>query len=89
LHINLLPDKSGQVNKQQRHADVLFVLSTLRNLPPVIKIHEDRPQALFITPEDETTIVDLYNQNLVNLERIEGMTKEECRQRALNAEKEF
>ena len=55
----------------------------------MIKIHEDRPQALFITPEDETTIVDLYNQNLVNLERIEGMTKEECRQRALNAEKEF
>lgn len=43
LPINLVPDDSGMQTKQQRHADVLFVLSTVRNLIPVAKLHEECP----------------------------------------------
>ena len=43
LPINLVPDESGTLKKQQRHNDVLLVLSTLKNLPPVAKIHDDVP----------------------------------------------
>ena len=77
------------MKKQQRHSDVLLVLSTLKNLPPVVKILEDRPQALFITPEDENTVVDLFKSYLVNLEKVEGLTKDEYLRRAVQADKEF
>ncbi len=59
LPINLVPDESGQLQKQQRHSDVLIVLSYVRNLMPVAKLHEERPQALFVTPEDNN-VIDLF-----------------------------
>ena len=54
---------------------------------PVTKLHEDKPQALFITPEDNVT--DLFNTYLVDLEKVEGLTKEEYLKKAFNNEKEF
>ncbi len=89
IPINLVPDERGELKKQQRHADVLLVLSTLRNLPPVAKLHEDKPQALFITPEDEHSVINLFNSYLTNLEKIEGLTKEEYASRAIAVDKEF
>jgi hypothetical protein len=65
------------------------VLSTLKNLPPVAKIHEDIPQALFVTPEEEGTVIDLFKSYLINIEKIEGMTREEYIRKAINVEKEF
>jgi len=47
------------LQKQQRHSDVLIVLSYVRNLMPVAKLHEERPQALFVTPEDNN-VIDLF-----------------------------
>lgn len=41
MPINLQPDESGELKKQQRHNDVVFVLSTVRNLMPVTKLHID------------------------------------------------
>ena len=75
LPINLIPDESGQLQKQQRHADVLLVLSTVRNLMPIAKLHEEGPQALFVTPEEN--IVNLFNSTLSHLEKVEGLTKDE------------
>lgn len=88
LPISLVPDESGQLQKQQRHSDVLIVLSYVRNLMPVAKLHEEHPQALFVTPEDNN-IIDLFQTTLTNLERIEGLSKEEYLRKAVNAEKEF
>ena len=89
LQINLIPDESGTLKKQQRHNDVLLVLSTLKNLPPVLKIHEDIPQALFVTPEEETTVIDLFKSCLVNVEKAEGLTRDEYLRKSINNEKEF
>jgi hypothetical protein len=55
---------------------------------PVAKLHEEHPQALFVTPEDNN-IIDLFQTTLTNLERIEGLSKEEYLRKAVNAEKEF
>lgn len=87
LPINLIPDESGMLPKQQRHADVLFVLSTVRNLMPVAKLHNEGPQVLFVTPEDN--VIDLFQNYLCNLNKIEGLTKEEYLRKAANVDKEF
>ena len=89
LPINLVPDETGTMKKQQRHNDVLLVLSTLKNLPPVVKIHDDKPQALFVTPEEEGTVVDLLKSYLINIEKIEGLPRDEYFHKAINNEKEF
>ena len=89
LPINLVPDESGTLKKQQRHNDVLLILSTLKNLPPVIKIHEDKPQALFVTPEEEGTVIDLFKSYLVNIQKVEGMSRDEYLRKAVNVDKEF
>jgi hypothetical protein len=85
----LVPDESGTLKKQQRHNDVLLVLSTLKNLPPVLKIHEDIPQAVFVTPEEETTVIDLFKSCLVNVEKVEGLARDEYLRKSVNNEKEF
>ncbi len=54
---------------------------------PVAKLHEEKPQALLVTPEEN--IVNLLNDQLVNLEKIEGLPKEEFLRKASNIEKEF
>jgi hypothetical protein len=87
LPINLQPDASGDLKKQQRHNDVVFVLSTVKTLMPVTKLHDDKPQALFITPEDK--VVNLFDTYMKNLEKVEGFSKEEYLQKAINNEKEF
>jgi hypothetical protein len=71
LPINLTPDQNGEMQKQQRHSDVLFVLSTVKNLMPVVKLHEHGPQAVFVTPEDNN--VDLLQTTLAKLETVEGL----------------
>jgi hypothetical protein len=55
---------------------------------PVAKLHEEGPQALFVTPEDNN-IIDLLQNHLVNLEKIEGLTRDEYLRKAGNIEKEF
>ena len=85
----MIPDETGTLKKQQRHNDVLLVLSTLKNLPPVVKIHEDVPQALFVTPDEESTVIDLFKSYLVNVEKIEGLTRDEYLRKAVNVDKEF
>lgn len=87
LPINLVPDGQGEVQKQQRHADVLFVVSNIKGLMPVLKLHEDGPQAVFITPDDN--IIDLTVQHLPYVEKIEGLPKEEYFRKAKNNEQEF
>ena len=54
---------------------------------PVTKLHEDKPQGLFITPEDR--FIDLLDTYLKGLEKIEGQTKEEFFRKALNNDQEF
>lgn len=85
----MIPDESGTLKKQQRHNDVLLVLSTLQNLPPVLKIHEDIPQAVFVTPDEETTVIDLFKSCLVNVEKVEGLARDEYLRKSANNEKEF
>lgn len=87
IPINLKPTEDGELKKQQRHSDVLFVLSTVKNLMPVAKLHDDKPQALFITPEDK--FLDLTDSYLKDLEKFEGLPKEEFFKKAINNEKEF
>lgn len=87
MPINLKPDESGQLQKQQRHSDVVFVLSTVKSLMPITKLHENKPQALFITPDD--SVINLLDTYLPNLEKIEGVSVEEFMKKAKNNEKEF
>ena len=87
LPINLTPDASGELQKQQRHSDVLLVLSTVKNLMPIVKLHESGPQALFVTPEDN--VVDLLANQLSHIEKIEGLPKEEFKRKAANVDQEF
>jgi hypothetical protein len=42
---------------------------------PIAKLHEEGPQALFVTPEEN--IVNLFNSTLSHLEKVEGLTKNE------------
>ena len=86
MPIHLRPDESGALPKSQRDSDVLFVLSTVKNLMPVVKLHENGPQALLITPEDN--VVNLFQNQLVNLEKVEGLTQEQYLAKAANIEKE-
>ncbi len=41
-----------------------------------------------MTPEDNN-VIDLFQATLTNLERVEGLSKEEYLRKAVNAEKEF
>ena len=66
---------------------MLFVLSTVKNLIPVTKLHEDGPQALFVTPDDN--VIDLRSNYLTHLEKVEGLPIEDFLRKARNAEKEF
>jgi hypothetical protein len=44
LPINLKPNPdSGMIEKKQRHADVVFVLSSIKTLMPIAKLHSDSP----------------------------------------------
>lgn len=43
LPINLKPDEMGNVDKQQRQQDVIFVISNVRNLMPVVRMQEEKP----------------------------------------------
>lgn len=54
---------------------------------PVAKLHEEKPQALFVTPEEN--VVSLLNDHLVNLEKIEGLPREEFLRKAANIDKEL
>ena len=87
LPINLQPDESGDLKKTQRHNDVIFVLSTVKNLMPITKLHEDQPQALFITPEDK--VVNLFDTYLKSAEKVEDLSKEKYIEKAINNEREF
>lgn len=72
---------------KQRHKDVIFVLSTVKNLMPITKLKEDGPQAIFITPEDN--FVDLFQTYLSKLQKVEGLSKKDYLQKAFNNEEEF
>lgn len=44
LPINIKPNaESGTMEKQQREQDIIFVLSSVKNLMPLAKIKEDGP----------------------------------------------
>ena len=88
LPINLKPDaESGHLENKQRHSDVIFVLSTIKNLMPVVRLKEEKPQGVLITPEDN--FVDLFTTYLSKLEKVEGLSKEDFLQKAFNNDKEF
>lgn len=56
--INLTPPKNDkQASGQQRDQDILFVLSTDKNLMPTVVLHEDHPQGVFCKPDNQ--FVDL------------------------------
>jgi hypothetical protein len=51
--INLKPNANGEVSKKQGvDQDIIFVVSTDRNLMPTVKLHERHPQAIFARPDD-------------------------------------
>jgi hypothetical protein len=56
-------------------------------LIPVAKLHDDKPQGLFVTPEDR--IFDLSENYLKDLAKLEGVSKEEFFKKALNNDEEF
>ena len=51
---------------------------------PVTKLHEDKPQALFIVPEDN--MIDLTNSYLAGIEKLEDMNLDEFLRKAKNNE---
>jgi hypothetical protein len=51
---------------------------------PVVKLHEDNPQAIFVTPDD--THIDLLQTTLSKLEKVEGLPTEDFLKKARNAE---
>ncbi|CDW86371.1 UNKNOWN [Stylonychia lemnae] len=87
MPINLKPDENGELQKSQRHQDVIFVMSTTKSLMPITKIHSSQPQALFITPDSE--FVNLFNNYLPQLEKVEGMSPDEFLKKALNIDSEL
>jgi hypothetical protein len=54
---------------------------------PITKLKEDKPQGLFITPDEQS--IDLFDTYLKKSEKVEGLSKEEYMRKALNNEKEF
>jgi len=87
MPINLTPNEEGDLQNQNRNSDVLFVLSSIKGLMPVLKLHENGPQGVFVKPDEQH--VDLLNTTLASLERIEGLPREEFIAKAKNADEEF
>ena len=55
---------------------------------PITKLHEDKPQALFVAPEDN--IIDLtQTPYLESLQNVEDLPLDEFMKKAKNVEKEF
>ena len=72
----MAPNPEGDVKKDKKHQDVLFVLSTVPNLMPVVRLKDtSKSQAVFVYPEDKT--VDLRSDYLSKLNTIEGLTMQE------------
>ena len=42
-----------------------------------------------MTPEEETTVIDLFKSCLVNVEKVEGLARDEYLRKSANNEKEF
>ena len=72
---------------KQDNRDVLFVLSTVKNLIPVTKLHYSHPQAVFVCADRH--YIDLLETHLHKLEKVEGMSPQEYMVKAVNNEKEF
>jgi len=87
MPINLTPSDEGELQKQSRQSDVLYVLSSIKALMPVLKLHEDGAQGVFVKPDEQ--YVDLLETTLTKLETIEGLPREEFIAKAKNAEEEF
>lgn len=68
--------------------EVMFVVSTCNKLPPVGMLKKDKPQALFIQMGPGSQ-VDVLKEYLPALKRLEGLSVEEYKTKAKNAEKEF
>ena len=68
--------------------EVMFVVSTTNKLTPIGVLKKDRPQALFVRMGRDSQ-VDVLKEYLPALERIEGLTVEEFKEKAKNADKEF
>ena len=68
--------------------EVMFVVSTTNKMTPVGILNKDKPQALFIKMGRDNQ-VDILKEYLPALEKLEGVTVEEFKQRAKNADKEF
>lgn len=65
-------DKEGE--KVDNKEDVLFIISTVKELMPVTKLSRDEPQALFVHPQDVTVNLLEEDKYLKSLQRLEGKT---------------
>ena len=86
LVVNYSKDKDAASTDTQ--PEVMFVVSTTNKLPPIGILKKDRPQALFVHM-GKGSQVDVLKEYLPAIERIEGLTVEEFKEKAKNAEKEF
>jgi len=64
--------------------EVIFAVSTSNNLTPVGILKTDKPQALFFRM-GESGRVDVLKEYLPALEKLEGVTVEQFKERAKNA----
>jgi len=64
--------------------EVMFVVSTSNKLTPVGILRTDKPQALFIRM-GKSGQVDVLKEYLPALEKLEGVTVEQFKERAKNA----
>lgn len=85
--INLVPDQQGDVNKEQREQDVIFVVSTEKNLMPTIRIKTGHPSAFFVRPDEQ--FLDLFQNYLPHLDKIEGLSRRDFIEKCLNADEVF
>lgn len=75
-----------QPEGEKEEAQVIYVLSTDRNLF-LVHLFEDHPQAVLLGPDDQP--VNLMTHYLKNLKKIEGLSVSEFLNKAANAEVEF
>ena len=79
-----------KVSYEEDKADneVMFVVSTTNKLTPIGVLPRDKPQALFVKM-GKGSQVDVIKEYLPALEKLEGSTVAEFKERAKNAPKEF
>ena len=68
--------------------EVMFVVTTTNKMPPIGMLKKDKPMALFIKMGQQN-MVNILKEYLPAVEKIEGLSVEEFKEKAKNAPKEF